>query len=236
MTAAYRTIITPAQFAAELSLTGLFILGTDQASSIYNHATASSGSASGTITYSTGYATFASGAYINTGVVDPAGEEVTLAGVNRQALTDRAIVAAYTSNVAKTALVTIGFGQYKPAFIVCGTGANNAVAVSPDLGSQRVQGSDYFTIGSYTAGGTKQSRFLDPRQAGGEDTTAMDAGDARVSTGNNFMIGSFNSTGDYSNSVIISMVLIADYALSEDQEVRAFEWVSQYLHPRGIYP
>jgi hypothetical protein len=235
VTATYRTIATPADFAAEMNLTGLFALGTNEASSIYNHATATSGTAVGAITYGDGYATFAAGQYIDTGVVDPPGQNLTIVGVSRQSQFQKATVAAYTGTSFKTGMGTNEFG-FKAFFRVSGSGTNTASVATDTTGLQRVQGSDWFFIGSYTGTGAGgDARGYDPRYKD-ELYGAMSNGVQRVSTAANFMIGAYNSSGTYFADTTNSLVLLADYAMSADEEVYTFEWVSQYLHSRAIYP
>lgn len=232
MTGRYSTIMSPADFAASLSLNGLFLLGTDADTSRYNHATGASGTITGTPTYATGAATFPTGAYIDTGVAETA--QTTLFGAAAKTGVERFIVGNFNvENELINGLRFSGFGQHKLVHTVCGDRVSfaneQANATTDDLESQKEANKPICGIGRYATGGP--ARLWEPRRAEEVSATISGAG-VRVVVGSNYLIGCGPGAV---TATTVHAVAIANYAMDDAQMADLFVWMSKHLQTKQVY-
>lgn len=232
MTGRYSVIATPAEIAAELGLSALFLMGVDGDSSRYNHATGLSGTIVGTPSYGTGYATFPAGAWIDTGVPETA--QHTLFGATAKTAAERFIIGNFNNeNELISGLKTTGFGQYKLQHIVCGDRVSFAneigSATTDDQESQKEANKPICGIGSYGASGPV--RLWEPRRS--EDVTATISGaGVRVVVGSNYLIG--GGPGAVAASTIHAAAK-ANAEMDDYGKAALFVWMSKHLQTKQVY-
>lgn len=227
------TLQTPAEIAAELGLTGLFVMGGTADESRYNHADGTSGTVVGTPTYAANSVTFPQNVYIDTGVAETA--SLTLAGAMAKLGTFRGLIQNVNGEGdIICGLRTNNFG-FRLQFIASGNKSGSATdqAAATGTANEASKSADncILGIGCYPYSATN-ARIWEPRYQNEEVLGAM-SGSGRVVVGTNYRIGWCNGT---TADTTVYLAACADTVLTDAQQADLFVWMSKFLIARGIYP
>lgn len=226
------TIITPAQLAADLSLTGLFLLGVSDDASRYNHATGASGTVTGTLSHTANTTTFDAGEYIDTGVAETSALTLFVAAPKL------GYTRAYVGNINGENEMICGLltqaSSFNSRLRVSGNraGAANEFAHATIPVNEALKSTDNAIsfIGRYPVSG--QAHVWEPGYRQTEATGTISGSGVRVVVGTNYRIGAIP---EIAAGTGVHAIAIANYAMTDAQMATLFAGMSKILHQRGVY-